>query len=1412
MVDQKMQSDRPPPQEFGQAKDLKPLASGIFLWCRFMRRRIAHAAVVCAVSFPLLSSSASEISDMFDSLVSGTWSQRPNTEVYAPTDPPFYRASSVWPEVYFDEQICVVNNQDLLGYCRFAGQAVYGREWITLERVSEERAVTVDDYQYFEADYIGAYHHIHSLPSRLWFGYEEDERVSGRVQGWSIRKYVDLTYQLTGVVGYYPGSPYPLRISLAGEIEGNPPEDVVVHFTKVGLYYNGDFLSNPSDQFVFTRQFSLEKYSDGTIAPTGGSRDRWEPFPYFYRAVPENTGVINGRVFGRLSGLQATSGTVFVYGEDPEVALESTEIDSNGHFRVEGLPIMRTVADEGAPPGVGGAVFTVKIDDALASIPPEHQRMFGGPVVYFYPGQAEAVPFLPVELGLDAYAEPAIKRRLATDLSQLSKRHYKDAEEPVFGYINALVEDQITDAETEALRRGAWSERVLLEAGRDAEVMITDMIHAISSLLGNLWDDFFDRKSADLKKMAAVNKKAAEVKGAGSDSVELKTFLRFGLQEGQDGFEAALNEVLNETAHVNAAKIAGVVKGMFKALKVNLSLSFQEAGIEPTQAQKLGDVVLWGIDLTFRSLLAMIQSQTLSGTFKPFGGEVIKGAVNATAPMLFDNQPGEVLAVFPGSETLAGLFPSYTGITAEDLSDSVTAMMGWQTADQSKYEQDADIAFEALISIQNEFTTVKQRVDAAATFTNIADASADLAALADKIPILKAIFVLSKIVQYTSNVCGIVEPMRFTFAYLPDWVEYGVSGSFGKNPEKPTIGTSDNLCSSRIDGLMDIVEFFDDKANYLLHEQTAEQKKVVVSPIAPETAFNESIQDAGDRYEQALLNVATELSAGRLFPASTATGAPDGELALAEQAWVDRKTELSMRTSSVTSLAWLTVGELVTDQLISDLVELTLQSALRQEIADLVIDVILGDYTDPSEQDFIDRSESIVMTIERFISEIDSQRERLALIEAALPEIDSAIVIVSASAPVSQSTGASFVSTRGEEFVISARIRNIGSLPAQGISAALTSLSDEATVSLLTPSVVSIDGDVLEASDGVEGSGPDEVTVEWTVRYDADPGTYPVLFDLAVLENGGLPVTFETFDRTIELPIDLRATDTDSDGMSDEFERAYGLDTDLDDSADDPDDDSLTNFEEFANGTDPGLVDTDGDRIRDGDEAGTTFDPAVDDTSSLQVIAAHPEIYMDLVTSTEGIHPVLLIAGNESGECIVQVKIEATENLKDWEALDLTEVVVEGEAMTLVVPALESVKVLRIHGSLSGFEHYALGTGPGQADTDGDRISDVDEAGTTFDPIVDDTRSLQVIAAHPEIFLDLAPSSESVHPAILITRNESGDFTVKVEIEVSEDLKDWEALDLTDALVEGDTMTLVVPASGSARFLRIFGSKQGPTS
>lgn len=132
----------------------------------------------------------------------------------------------------------------------------------------------------------------------------------------------------------------------------------------------------------------------------------------------------------------------------------------------------------------------------------------------------------------------------------------------------------------------------------------------------------------------------------------------------------------------------------------------------------------------------------------------------------------------------------------------------------------------------------------------------------------------------------------------------------------------------------------------------------------------------------------------------------------------------------------------------------------------------------------------------------------------------------------------------------------------------------------------------------------------------------------------------------------------------------------------DEDEDGLTAFAELTQyGTDPNKKDTDGDNINDGDEIGTIFDPTVDDTPTLELLASNPEFYLGLVLSRSSVFPEIVIKKTKGRDMMITIQIQKTDNLRNWLPMNLQDAEIRGNTITVPVPVSENVPFLRIRNS-----------------------------------------------------------------------------------------------------------------------------------
>ncbi len=119
--------------------------------------------------------------------------------------------------------------------------------------------------------------------------------------------------------------------------------------------------------------------------------------------------------------------------------------------------------------------------------------------------------------------------------------------------------------------------------------------------------------------------------------------------------------------------------------------------------------------------------------------------------------------------------------------------------------------------------------------------------------------------------------------------------------------------------------------------------------------------------------------------------------------------------------------------------------------------------------------------------------------------------------------------------------------------------------------------------------------------------------------------------------LDSLPSDTDGDGMPDDYEDLFGLNKQVNDANGHADGDNFTNLQEYIAGTNPTLDDTDGDGLNDGPEeaaAGTSSlnpDTDSDGLNDGDEVSVHFTLPLDPDTDNDGQLDGVEVAGNPAG-------------------------------------------------------------------------------------------------------------------------------------------------------------------------------------
>jgi hypothetical protein len=271
-------------------------------------------------------------------------------------------------------------------------------------------------------------------------------------------------------------------------------------------------------------------------------------------------------------------------------------------------------------------------------------------------------------------------------------------------------------------------------------------------------------------------------------------------------------------------------------------------------------------------------------------------------------------------------------------------------------------------------------------------------------------------------------------------------------------------------------------------------------------------------------------------------------------------------------------------QQFTTLFEMGFASSLSRLVAIIELRNFLLHESIRSDEEYLEKREDLFGILDETIQTNTQMLDQLADLEAVVATVDSdravaAIHDVSAS---SNNEPVDLISTTPFELTISATVSNLSDKPISDLTASILSLDPDLDTTFIGPQnhVVSNLGpyETQEVVWDLTFAGSLQLTsLPLTLVLEADPSDVYT----------GSPLNFQ---------IDIFDTqDSDSDGLSDAYEEANGLDPNEFSTGDDPDGDGLSNMMEFILRTDPQKADTDGDGVSDLDEyeAGTDpLDPA----------------------------------------------------------------------------------------------------------------------------------------------------------------------------------------------------------------------------
>ncbi|MBW1800076.1 MAG: hypothetical protein JRJ85_05030 [Deltaproteobacteria bacterium] len=716
-----------------------------------------------------------------------------------------------------------------------------------------------------------------------------------------------------------------------------------------------------------------------------------------------------------------------------------------------------------------------------------------------------------------------VKRTIADSLIKLSSNNYKPTEENVIKYLTELQDrfDDLQDKEIESIKRAIVAEKIVQLAAFEAQEILRELIKGLVAMIVDLTDDLIEFQT---KQLELYNRLGLEKKLPQKKLAKLRGHLLDKDYTYADLLNASINYVLEVNDNYAKLLVDYGVKDETKRESIKQALTFFKRGLK-----------------TLNNLL--------SGKKFNLGSALsIEGWVlNSILPDLFDNS----------------VFPSYCSLTKPNLDYSYDKFTSWQEANENILKTDVNLAYQKLLTISRISGEALVQIGYAQDAAGILDSYDDLATpigeglvytgvLAGFGRALKASGKAAKYSKYLGHFKAFVDPIVMAFVTLPEFVEEGVHEAW-HDPIPKERGTIANRLNDGLRGRSSsqpiATDFLQNLRNSIIQAKTLLDTNLLDALsdhlLADTTGTMDLLSQAYERLETEGSKILSIISPNPLGPTEDIQYGP---------------------------------GDLV------GIWNVLIQSyGVANELLILYMHFANGAFGGTDDFRYIAAKNSLIQFIDDLAPELD---ESVMLLEAINSHMNQLafhpLVVITSPSICSLTTDRPVVSDSPESFTIAARVRNLSSDPVSNLSARLSIITGD--------DVVQIDGSDMEqigllaADDGINFSGADEAAISFTITYHGSLTADDIQLQIAILENGTQPASFNTYDRFINLNVDRELLDQDFDGMPDNFETKYSLNINSDDSQADNDGDNLINIDEFRYGTDPRLWDTDYDGLSDREE------------------------------------------------------------------------------------------------------------------------------------------------------------------------------------------------------------------------------------